>query len=81
MSSGLFNNVINKICLEIIYLIDIYKKNLASNNLQGLICRKTKPNISIPGQSEPESSGNEEVTPPSPEQQNWILTTRCSYIS
>ena len=44
MGSGSFKNVINKICLEIIYLIYMYKKDLALNNLQRLICHKTKPN-------------------------------------
>ena len=33
MSSGSFKNVIYKMCLEIIYLIYMYKKDLASNNL------------------------------------------------
>ena len=45
MSSGLCKNVIYKMCLEIIYLIHMYKKDLALNNLQWLICNKTKPNI------------------------------------
>ena len=31
-------------CLEIIYLMYMYEKNFALNNLQGLICHKTKPN-------------------------------------
>ena len=31
-------------CLVIIYLINMYKKDLALNNLQWLICHKTKPN-------------------------------------
>ena len=43
MSSGLFKNVIYKMCLEIIYSIYMYKKYLALNNLQWLICHKTKP--------------------------------------
>ena len=43
MSSGLFKNVINITCLEIIYLIYMFKKNLALNNLQWLKCHKTKP--------------------------------------
>ena len=30
-------------CLEIIYLKFMYKKDLALNNLQWLICHKTKP--------------------------------------
>ena len=46
MSSGLFKNVINKMCSEIIYFIYMYK-NLALNNLKWLICHKTKPNPSI----------------------------------
>ena len=33
MSSALFKNIINKMCLEIIYLIYMNKKDLASNNL------------------------------------------------
>ena len=41
MISGLFKNVIDKMCLEIIYLIYMYKKDLALNTLQGLICIKT----------------------------------------
>ena len=46
MRSGSFKNVIYKMCLEIKYLIIMYKKkkDLALNNLQRLICRKTKPN-------------------------------------
>ena len=44
MSTGLFKNVINKMCLGIIYLVDMYKKDLALNNLQWLICHKTQPN-------------------------------------
>ena len=31
-------------CVETIYLIYKYKKNLVLNNLQWLICNKTKPN-------------------------------------
>ena len=42
MRSGSFKNVINKMYLKIIYLI--YMNNLALNNLQWLICHKTKPN-------------------------------------
>ena len=44
MKSGSFKNVIYKMYLEIIYLIYIYKEDLALNNLQGLICYKTQPN-------------------------------------
>ena len=33
-------------CLEIIYLIYMYKKDLALNNLQWVICHKTKQNQS-----------------------------------
>ena len=43
MSSGSFKNVIYKMCLEIIYLIYIYK-DLALNNLQWMIYHKTQPN-------------------------------------
>ena len=31
-------------CLEIIYLMYMFKKDLGLNNLQWLICHKTKPN-------------------------------------
>ena len=34
MSSGSFKNVIYKICLQIKYLIYVYKKDLALNNQQ-----------------------------------------------
>ena len=44
MSLGLFKNVIYKMCLGIIYLIYISKNDLALNDLQWLICHKTKPN-------------------------------------
>ena len=44
MSSVLFKNVIYKMCLEIIYLIYMYKKDLALNNLQWLIYHKNKSN-------------------------------------
>ena len=41
-------NVTDKMCLEIIYLIYMYEKDLALNNLQWLICHKTKPNQTKP---------------------------------
>ena len=44
MSSVLSKDVIYKMCLEIMYLIYMYKKNLALNYLQWLICNQTKPN-------------------------------------
>ena len=44
MSSGSFKNFIYKMCLEIIYLIYMYKKDLVVNNLQWLICHETQPN-------------------------------------
>ena len=48
MSSNSLKNVIYKMCLEIMYIsnifIYIYKQDLALNNLQGLICYKTQPN-------------------------------------
>ena len=47
MNSGSFKNVIYKIykiCLQTIYLIYMYKEDLALNNLQWLICHKTQPN-------------------------------------
>ena len=47
MSLGLFKNVINKMCLAIIYLLYMFKKDLAINNLQWLIYYKTKPNQTI----------------------------------
>ena len=45
-SSGSFKNVINKMCLQIIriYLIYMYKEDLALNSLKWLICHKTQPN-------------------------------------
>ena len=46
MCSGSFKDIINKMCLEIIYLIYMYKKDLALNNLQWLIYHKTKQNLS-----------------------------------
>ena len=47
MSSGLFENVIYKMCLQIIYLIYMYKEDFALNNLQCLICHKTKPSLTV----------------------------------
>ena len=44
MSLGLFENIINKICLQIIWLIYMYKEDLALDNLPWLICHKTQPN-------------------------------------
>ena len=43
MSSDLFKDVIFKMCLEITYLIYMYEKDLALNNIQWLICQ-IKPN-------------------------------------
>ena len=37
MSSDSFKNVINKMYLEIIYLIYMYEKDLALNNIQLLV--------------------------------------------
>ena len=44
MSLSSFKNVINKICLSIIYLIHMYKKDMALHNQQWLIHHKTKLN-------------------------------------
>ena len=44
MSSGSFKNVIYRMWVEIIYLIYMYKKDWAFDNLQWLICHKTKSN-------------------------------------
>ena len=41
--SGSFKNIVYKMCLQIIYLIYVYKENLALNNLQWLIYHKTNP--------------------------------------
>ncbi len=43
MNLGSFKNVINEMCIQIIYVY-LYKEDLALNNLQWLICLKTKPN-------------------------------------
>ena len=45
MSSSSLENVTYKMCLEIIYLIYMYKKDLALNNLQRLIYYKIKPKL------------------------------------
>ena len=45
MSSGSFKNIINKMCWQNMYLIYMYKQDLALNNLQQLICHKTQPNL------------------------------------
>ena len=44
MGFGLFNNAINKKCLQIMYFIYMYKEDLVLNNLQWLFCYKTIPN-------------------------------------
>ena len=43
MSSGSLKNVINKMCLQIIFLVYLYKEDLALNNHLELICRKPQP--------------------------------------
>ena len=45
-SGAVVKNVINKMCLLIIYIyiVYMYKEDLALNNLQWLICHKTKLN-------------------------------------
>ena len=40
MSSGSFKNIY-KIRLQIIYIINMHKEDLALNNLQWLMCHKT----------------------------------------
>ena len=44
MSSGSFKNVINKICLQIIHILNMHREDLVLNNLQWLIGHKTQPN-------------------------------------
>ena len=48
MNSGSFANVIYKMCLQIMYIFNIYiymyKEDLELNNLQWLICHKTQVN-------------------------------------
>ena len=44
MNPGSFKNAIYKKCQEIIYFIYKYKKDFVLNNLQQLMCHKTKPN-------------------------------------
>ena len=46
MILGSFQNVVEKTCLQIIFLIYVYKEDMALNNLQWLVCLKTKPNLS-----------------------------------
>ena len=43
MSLNFGDNIIYKMCLEIMDFINMYKKELAINNRQWLICLKTKP--------------------------------------
>ena len=45
MNPGLFKNVNYKMLLEIVSSLYMYKKNLALNTLQWLICQKNKPNL------------------------------------
>ena len=40
-SSDLFKNIADKMCLEIIYLMYMYKRDLTLNDLQWLICHKS----------------------------------------
>ena len=48
MSPGSFKNVFYKIYLKIIYLIYMYKQDLALNNQQRLICYKSLSNQTKP---------------------------------
>ena len=48
MSIGLFQNVIYKMCLEIIYFTYMYKKDFQLNNQQWLIYHKTTLNQTAP---------------------------------
>ena len=43
MSSGTFKKVIYKLFIYKSYTFNIYKQDLALNNLLGLICRETQP--------------------------------------
>ena len=61
MSSGLFKNVIYKLC---IYKSYMYKEDLVLNNLQGLICHKTKSNLTYLN-----------IVPVVPMNLRWPLTT------
>ena len=44
LAQDLKKNVFYSMCLEIIYLMNMYKKDLALKGLQLLLFRKTKPN-------------------------------------
>ena len=44
MKLASLKNIINKMCLQIIYLKYMYEEDLALNNLQGFICHKMQPN-------------------------------------
>ena len=43
--------MLSKMCFEIVCLIHMYKKDLALNNQQWLICHKTKPSQTKPNQT------------------------------
>ena len=45
MSSGSFKNVINKMSLQILYLIHMQKQDLALNKQQWFVCHKTNLNL------------------------------------
>ena len=45
MSLGLFKSIVNKMFTNHIYLIYIYKEDLALNNLKWLICHKIESNL------------------------------------
>ena len=47
MNPSSFNNVINEIFYKTMYLICMYKEDLALNNLQELICHEIKPDETI----------------------------------
>ena len=86
MSSGLFKTVILKMCSEIIYLIYMYKKDLALNELQWSICHKTKPNyIDIDPRSPLAQSGRTWLVPIYGKHRtvwnlNWVQTNNLDEI-
>ena len=74
MSSGTFKNVIYKLGNQITYVICLHKEDLALNNLQWLICHKTKSTRKI-------SSQNNFSWWCSKVKTNWVLSVSvCIYM-
>ena len=77
-----FNNFYLILIIIYLHTINRYQVFLSNiNNFQTDLFDRTWTGTTIPGQSGPGSNSNKEMTPNSPDLQNWSLMVRCHWVS